>query len=231
MKLYVINCGCSDYQSLWDIQKKIWRARVDCFIPDVLLITEHQHVYTFGKTSDPNHLIASPDYLNHQGINIVYTDRGGGITYHGPGQLVAYPIISLEHFGNDIHKYLRLLEQATINMLQKYEIKGHQDSDFTGVWVNENKITSIGIKVSRWVTIHGVAINVSNDLSYFDGIIACGIFHKGVTSISEFLKKEVSVIDAIPKFVDSFCNLFSFEPMECTLEQLFDEIESQEVAV
>lgn len=225
MQLFVINCGVCEYQSLWDVQKKALDARVEQIIPDVLLITEHPHVYTLGKTADPNHLVASKDYLSDKKIDVVKIDRGGGITYHGPGQLVVYPIISLENFGRDITKYLRMLESSIIDMLKEFGIDARHDPDYTGVWVAENKIASIGIKVRKWVTMHGAAINVSTNLSYFDGIIACGIFHKGMTSISQLLHSEVALTQVAESFVRSFCNQFSFYPENISFQQLQTLIE------
>lgn len=225
MQLFVVDCGISDYSTLWDVQKQILSARVKGLIPDVLLTTEHTHVYTIGKTSDPNHLVAPRDFLRKKNIDVVATDRGGGITYHGPGQLVVYPIISLENYGRDIHQYLRMLEQSIINMLGVFGIEARQDSDYTGVWVRENKIASIGIKVSHWVTMHGAAINIATNLSYFEGIIACGIFHKGLTSMSEVLARNVSVREVKDVFVKTFSDVFQLQFTEIELDQLRRHIE------
>lgn len=229
MRLVVIDCGQSDYRKLWELQKSVWNARTTGVMPDVLLLTEHQPVYSIGKTADPNHLVASGSFLEKHRIDVVQTDRGGGITFHGPGQLVVYPIISLEPHGRDIHRYIRMLEKAIIDLLGTYGVDGVQDPEYTGVWVGENKIASIGIKVARWVTMHGAAINISTDLAFFDGIIACGIFHKGIISLSALLGREITVQDAgkrlVPAFADQFGSDVEFMTVETVLSLLQMETE------
>ena len=165
------NLGLTDYNSIWDLQKQIFDLRVSGKISDVLLLNEHHHVYTLGKSSDENHLLASREELKFTGAEIVHIDRGGDITYHGPGQLVGYPILDLNNYYLDIHRYLRDLEEVIIRTLTDYEITSHRDEKFTGVWVGNEKIAAIGIKVSHWVTMHGFAFNINTDLSYFDRII------------------------------------------------------------
>ncbi len=224
MNLVTIHCGRSGYRELWNIQKTIWKARIAGKVPDTLLLTEHDHVYTLGRTADANHLIASGGFLREKGIDVVETDRGGDVTYHGPGQLVVYPIVSLERFGNDLHRYVRMLEESILRMLEDFGIRGNQDPAYTGVWVGDEKLASIGIRVGRWVTMHGAAINVSTDLSYFDGIVACGIFHRGLTSISALLRRPVTVAEAAERFIPAFCSVFQNEPEERTLAEYMHTI-------
>ena len=144
-------------------------------IEDTLLLLEHPHTYTLGKTADRTNLIGSEEYLEKNGISVFEIDRGGDITYHGPGQIVGYPIIDLNKWKPDTHLYLRNLEEVIIKVLAEYGIESGRKPEYTGVWVGESKIAAIGIRVSRWVTMHGFAFNINTDLELFNGIIPCGI--------------------------------------------------------
>jgi lipoyl(octanoyl) transferase len=144
-------------------------------------------VYTIGKTGDENHLLADQAELLSRGVSVYHNDRGGDITYHGPGQLVGYPILDLNNHYLDLHRYLRDLEEVIIGTLREFGISSQRDSGYTGVWVGTEKICAIGVKTSRWVTMHGFALNVNTDLSFFARIIPCGIFEKGVTSMAQIL--------------------------------------------
>ena len=177
MQIVVSNLGRTRYADTWDFQRRLFDLRVQGLIEDTLLFTEHEHVYTLGKGGDSNHLLASDEELSKDGTEVFRIDRGGDITYHGPGQIVGYPILDLNQYSPDIHKYLRRLEDAIVDLLQQYGIKGEREADMTGVWVGGEKIAAIGVKVSRWVTMHGFALNVKTDLRKFDRIIPCGIFH------------------------------------------------------
>ena len=174
-------------------------------------MVEHEPVYTLGKNADPNHLLQSRD----KSINVYNIERGGDITFHGPGQLVVYPILNLAHYKKSISWYMRSLEQLIINVLEKFEIKGNRVKDYTGVWVGDKKIAAQGVRLSRWVTMHGFSINVNTDLSFYDGIIPCGIFDHGVTSI----EKELNTAQEIDKVkllvVDSFKEIFIKDEMKC----------------
>jgi lipoyl(octanoyl) transferase len=165
-------------------------------------------VYTFGKKSDADHLLASEKELETCGIESYSVDRGGDVTYHGPGQIVAYPIVDLNNYSKDIHRYLRNLEETIITALEKFGIKGGREDGFTGVWVGGEKIAAIGIKVSRWITMHGFALNVNTDLSKFRRIIPCGIFHKGVTSMQNVLQREMEMGLVRSFLTESFCGIF-----------------------
>ncbi len=219
-QLLIVQCGQTRYREAWQMQKRIWKARRDEMIPDVLLLTEHRHVYTLGRNSDTNHLIASSGSLEKQGIEVVETDRGGDITYHGPGQLVVYPILDLRQHGQDLHRYLRMLEESIILMAGRVGITAEHDPQYTGVWVGEHKLASIGIKVSRWISMHGAAINICNDLSYFDGIIPCGIFHRDMTSFSNEAGREITIAEAGDILVDEFCSVFSYKPEAISCQEL-----------
>jgi lipoyl(octanoyl) transferase len=180
-----IELGFADYKEVWDLQKKTHMEKQNGRVDDVLYTVEHNHVYTLGKTGSRDHILLTEEEMAAKGISYYEIDRGGDITYHGPGQLVVYPIIDLNNYYKDTHRYLRDLEEVVIRTLAELGITGTRDEEFTGVWVGEEKICAIGIKVSRWITMHGIALNVNTELEYFDKIIPCGIFHKGVTSIEK----------------------------------------------
>ncbi len=208
MLIRAVDLGVTDYASCWALQRQIFDLRLMDLIPDTLLFTEHQPVYTIGRSGDPNHLLANPSELQERGIDFFYNDRGGDVTFHGPGQLVGYPILDLRKYYQDLHRYLRDLEGVIINVLGRFGIRGSRIEGYTGVWVGNDKICAIGIKTSRWVTMHGFALNVSTDLSYFDRIIPCGIFEKGVTSMQELLGREVTINEAVPELLREFAGVF-----------------------
>lgn len=177
-------------------------------IEDLLVFTEHEHVYTIGKGGDSNHLLASEAELASGGIDLFQIDRGGDITYHGPGQVVGYPILDLNAYKTDLHWYLRSLEEVIIRTLGRYGITGVREDGMTGVWVEGEKIAAIGVKVSRWITMHGFALNVNTDLGKFARIIPCGIFHKGVTSIERRIHRRLGLRDVHRSLLEEFGNVF-----------------------
>ena len=187
MQVAVTDIGRTQYADAWEFQRQVFELRHYGLVGDTLLFTEHEHVYTLGKGGDENHLLASDGELQQQGVTVHRIDRGGDVTYHGPGQLVRYPIIDLQEYKTDIHWYLRSLEEVLILALEEFGIDGTREEGLTGVWVKGEKIAAIGVKVSRWITMHGFALNVNTDLSRFGRIIPCGIFHKGVTSMEAVL--------------------------------------------
>jgi lipoyl(octanoyl) transferase len=180
----VTDLGRTAYAGAWDLQRTLFGQRHTGAAGDTLLLTEHEHVYTLGKGSDDDHLLASPGELAGAGAQTFRIDRGGDVTYHGPGQLVGYPILRLDAYYQDVHRYLRDLEEVLIRAIGEFGIDGRREAGMTGVWVGQDKIAALGIKVSHWITMHGFALNVNTDLTYFDRIIPCGIFHKGVTSMA-----------------------------------------------
>ena len=212
--LEVVNLGLTDYESIWALQRRLFDLRVAGKGTDFLLLNEHSHVYTLGKSSDDNHLLAREEELRKCGAEVFHIDRGGDITYHGPGQLVGYPILKLDDYYPDVHRYLRDIEEVIIRTLADFNIEAHRDQDFTGVWVGSDKIAAIGVKVSHWVTMHGFALNVNTDLSYFDRIIPCGIFHKGVTSMERVLGRKVRIDDVTSRIVHHFIGVFGCEIVE-----------------
>jgi lipoyl(octanoyl) transferase len=213
-KLIYCDLGFIDYKEAWDLQKKIHQQRVEDKIDDVLFLLEHPHTYTLGKTADKKNLVGDEKYLSDNKISVYDIDRGGDITYHGPGQIVGYPIINLTKWQQDTHKYLRSLEDVIINVCIDYALPGQRINGLTGVWIDDRKIAAIGIKVSRWITMHGFAFNINTDLKLFNGIIPCGITDKEVTSLKHELGYEVPLIEVKEKIINHFSNQFNYDQIE-----------------
>jgi len=201
----------TNYKEAWDLQNEIHSKRVAGEVGDYLLLLEHPNTYTLGKTAHKENLISSEEYLQQNQITVYDIDRGGDITYHGPGQIVGYPIIDLNNWLKDTHKYLRALEEVIIETCAEYNLKCERNPKHTGVWIDDRKIAAIGIKVSRWVTMHGFAFNVNTDLKLFNGIIPCGIQDKSVTSLSKELKKEISIQEVKEKLLKNFYDIFNYD--------------------
>lgn len=214
-----------DYKKAWDYQEGLFKEILDIKIknrreeagletPNYLLFVEHPHVYTLGKSGDISNLLLNEEQLSRKQATFYKINRGGDITYHGPGQVVGYPILDLENFFADIHKYLRLLEETIILTLADYGLKAERSPGETGVWFDvgtpfARKICAMGVRASRWVTMHGFAFNVNVDLGYFDNIIPCGIKGKAVTSLNvELGKPEVSMVEVQENFLKNFLLLF-----------------------
>ena len=218
------NIGVKDYKETWDYQAELLQRTVDIKIdnrrnnnntitPNHLLFVEHPHVYTLGKSGDLSNLLLNEKQLKEKGATFYKINRGGDITYHGPGQIVGYPILDLENFFTDIHKYLRLLEEVIILTIEEYGLKGERSDGETGVWLDvgtpfARKICALGIRTSRWVTMHGFALNVSPDLGYFDHIIPCGIRGKAVASMEAELGKKIPLAEVQEKILTHFAALF-----------------------
>lgn len=220
--------GLRDYKETWDYQQELFQAILDQKIRNRredaseetrnhLLFVEHPHVYTLGKSGDIKNLLVNEEQLKQKNATFYKINRGGDITYHGPGQIVGYPILDLENFFSDIHKYLRLLEETIILTLKEYGIQAGRSEGETGVWLDldtpfARKICAMGVRASRWVTMHGFAFNVNADLGYFDNIIPCGIEGKAVTSLNvELGVKEVPMEEVKEKIKKHFSNLFEAE--------------------
>ncbi|HOI29823.1 MAG TPA: lipoyl(octanoyl) transferase LipB [Melioribacteraceae bacterium] len=203
--------GLVDYKVAWDLQKEIFNLRLQGEINDTFFLLEHPHTYTLGKVADKENLISNEEQLKELGVNVYEIDRGGDITYHGPGQIVGYPIISLNDWKQDTHEYLRGLEEVIMMTCIEYGIKTERNPKYTGVWIGQRKIAAIGIKVSRWITMHGFAFNINTDLNYFGGIIPCGIRDKEVTSLQKELGREISLTEVKEKLVDNFKKVFGYD--------------------
>ena len=222
-KIQLLDLGNKDYKDTWDYQEELFKGIVDLKIqkrnsPEIItsnyfLYVEHPHVYTLGKSGDFSNLLLSEKQLSEKGATFYKINRGGDITYHGPGQIVGYPILDLENFFTDIHKYLRFLEEAIILTLAEYGLKTERSPGETGVWFDvgtpfARKICALGVRASRWVTMHGFALNVNADLGYFDNIIPCGIRGKAVTSMHVELGKHVDEQEVKNKILKHFSILF-----------------------
>ena len=182
-QILVQNIGQKSYKAVWDLQKEMQQQRIKGEIDDTLILVEHDPVYTLGKNANEDHLLQSRD----ESIDVFNIERGGDITFHGPGQLVGYPILDLSNYKKSVSWYMRTLEQVLIDTLIEFKITAQRNDDLTGVWVGDEKIAALGVRISRWVTMHGFALNVNPDLSFYDGIIPCGIFDHGVTSMEQLL--------------------------------------------
>jgi lipoyl(octanoyl) transferase len=228
-KVHFQDLGLIDYKEAWDFQEELFKFNVDAKIENRradkivtptknhLIFCEHPHVYTLGKSGDESHLLLSETLLKQKGATYYKINRGGDITYHGPGQIVGYPILDLDYFFTDIHKYLRFLEEIIILTLAEYGIKGERYDGFTGVWVDVDnplkarKICAMGVRCSRWVTMHGFAFNINSDLEYFNNIVPCGITDKQVTSLEKELNKKIDVDEVKQKLKTHFVQLFEAE--------------------
>jgi lipoyl(octanoyl) transferase len=203
--------GLIDYKEAWELQREIHSKRVSGEVEDFLFLLEHPNTYTLGKTAHKENLIGSDEYLKKNRITVFDIDRGGDITYHGPGQIVGYPIINLNNWYKDTHKYLRAIEEVIIKTCREYGLDCVRNEKHTGVWIDDRKIAAIGIKVSRWVTMHGFAFNINTDLNLFDGIVPCGIQDKSVTSLKQELGNEIDVQEIKEKLVNNFLKVFSYD--------------------
>lgn len=209
-ELWTVPLGRVPYAEALELQRSIARDRISGAISqDVLLLMEHPPVVTLGRSSKEKNLTASPEFLQSRGVELFEVERGGDVTFHGPGQLVGYPIIDLKRHRQDLHWYLRSLEQALINSLADYGIPGERNTSYTGVWTQGKKIASIGVHARDWVTWHGFALNVTTELSYFNLIVPCGIDGVVMTSIARELGVEdVSAHDVIERVTAKFADVF-----------------------
>jgi lipoyl(octanoyl) transferase len=216
----VIHGGRMDYLAAWEWQRELVRQRSAGAIGDTLLLIEHPHTYTLGRSTKEGHLLITPFQLAEQGIALVESDRGGDITYHGPGQVVGYPILKLSQHGGDLLRYLRLLEETLIVALASYGVTAGRIAGLTGVWIGDTKIAAIGVKLSAsGVTQHGFALNVATDLRYFQQIIPCGIADKGVTSLERLLGTAPPLAEVERRVVVAFGRVFEVDIQEHCSEQ------------
>ncbi len=203
--LKIIDLGLIEYNEAYRIQQEVLMNRQFGEVPDTLLLAEHMPVITIGRSGSRENILISEDELKKQSIPIFEIDRGGDVTYHGPGQLVAYPIMDIKALTNgDIHKFLRILEEAVIRFLSHYNITGNRISNYTGVWVCDKKIASIGIGVRKWISYHGMALNINPDMSHFSMLNPCGLDANKMTSLERVLGKPISISDVKREFIESF---------------------------
>lgn len=209
-QLEVLRLGRKPYVEVWELQKRMVSERQNGLIPDTLILVEHDPVYTLGKNSDDSHLLQTRDAA----VPVYQIERGGDVTFHGPGQLVGYPILDLHDHRKSVSWYMRTLEEAIIRTLGEFEIEARRRPGLTGVWVGDRKIGALGVRLSRWVSMHGFALNVNTDLRFFDGIIPCGILEYDVTSMAETLEREVRMADVETSVIRQFSALFNFRESE-----------------
>lgn len=208
----IIDAGFAEYREVYNLQKELVRKRKAGLIGDTLILAEHPPVFTIGRRGSAANLLVSEGCLKENSLELIRVDRGGDITFHGPGQLVLYPILDLLGWGGDIRLYIRRLEDVMIDFLSRYNISGIRISGDTGVWIDKDtKIGFIGIGVSRWVTYHGLSINVNTPLRYFDMIRPCGLRRCAVASVSSILKKDIDAADAKAHLIDSFKGTFTYD--------------------
>lgn len=211
-ELHIVDLGRTRYQPAWQLQKELVTRRADGAIPDILLLTEHEPVITLGRGTDRRNLLATPDDLKSRGVDVHEIERGGDITFHGPGQAVLYPIIDLRNRGRDVRQFLRDLERFVIEALADLGLQAGVKEGLTGIWVDSHKVGAIGVAVSRWVTYHGVAINVATDLDYFKLINPCGITGYPVGSVSQLVGREIKLAHFNDLLVRHFADHFGYRP-------------------
>lgn len=223
--LRVVDLGIRSYREVWELQRRLQRERIEpkltgaavagtaepLKLPDLLLFVEHPPVYTLGKSGKGANMLITPARLEQIGADYVEIDRGGDITFHGPGQIVGYPILDLDHHVTDIHRYLRQLEETIIRTCADFGVTAGRIKGLTGVWVGDRKICAFGVKCSRWVTMHGFALNVSTDLSYFQHIVPCGIPDKQVTSLEKELGAPLDLSEVKREIVKHVLDVFDIE--------------------
>jgi len=209
-----------DYERALALQMRICENKKRESAPDVLLLLEHPPVITLGRNGDWHNLVVSEEMLKARGVTRHHVDRGGDITFHGPGQLVGYPLLKLERHEQDVHRFMRHLEETIIRTVAEYGIEAWREEKMTGVWTTDGKICAMGIHISRWVTLHGFALNVNTDLSYYDLIVPCGLVGKSVTSMQAMMGREIELKQVAEKLKGHFGRIFGRTMVEETPDQL-----------
>ena len=239
---FIVDVGLIAHAEAWELQKRLVTARKNGAIGDVLLLCEHPHVITLGRNGKREHLLASEQVLRQKGVEFHSSDRGGDITYHGPGQLVGYPILNLAAIRKDVVWYVRMLEEVMIRATAEFGITAERVAGKTGIWVRgtasdsnasantEEKLGAIGVHISRWVTSHGFAYNVSTDLRYFDLIVPCGITGRKATSLEKILERAVTLKQAVQPVVRNFGEVFGLEMRETSRDDLLVQLQAQELS-
>lgn len=216
----ILDLGLIDYKKAWDLQHELWLKRVEERLPDLLLILEHPHVITLGRRGNRSSILVSPEVLKEMGIPLFQVERGGEVTYHGPGQLVGYPILNLKDYGYRVTQYIYEIEEVLIRALRDFGIEGSRDIRNRGVWVRDKKIASIGIAIQRWVSFHGFSLNYRTDLKYFEWIYPCGLQGVKMTSMKEILGKEISRDRLVERVSFHFKEIFQRAWEQKTIEEI-----------
>jgi len=230
--LLITDLGLISFANAFALQERLVAARKAGAIEDVLLFCQHPHVITFGRNAKPENLLASEHVLRQKGVEVHETNRGGDITYHGPGQIVGYPILNLDAIRRDVHWYVRTLEEAMIRATADFGLSAFRIPGKTGIWVHpgakpdaaEEKLAAIGVHISRWVTSHGFAYNVATDLRYFDLIVPCGIVDRKATSLEKLLDRNVAIEEVKPRLAHHFAEVFSLAPRAVSREKLLGDL-------
>ncbi|MGI6777377.1 MAG: lipoyl(octanoyl) transferase LipB [Acetivibrionales bacterium] len=224
MRLNVVRLGKMDYKEALNVQERLFALRLEGKTEDTLLIVEHPPVITIGRRGTEDNIIMPTEMLKANGVGVYYVSRGGDVTYHGPGQIVGYPVFDLNNHGRDIKDFVYRIEEVFIRLLkEEYGIQAYrQDKKYTGVWVGNDKITAIGIAVKRWVTMHGFAFNVNTNLEHFKWIVPCGITDKGVTSVQKLLGHEADFEELNDKVIENFCRVFGMQPVLVDVDSLIN---------
>ncbi len=230
MLVRVVLLGIMDYKEVYEMQKKLLKMRQQGTIEDTLILVEHKPVITLGKRGGESNILASKQFLEERGINVYPVDRGGNVTYHGPGQIVGYPIIDVKNYGKDIRKFVHNIEEIFIQLLRdEYSIIAGRNPVNTGVWVEDEKITAIGFAVKRWVTMHGFAFNVNTNMEHFRLIYPCGIKDKGVTSLERLTGNTLEIDELINQIKKYFSKIFDVQIQEMSKEILLQLLEGDAV--
>jgi lipoyl(octanoyl) transferase len=229
-RLNICDLGLLFWSDAYALQQRVVAARKADAIDDVLLYCQHPHVITLGRNASQKNLLASESVLRQKGVELRETNRGGDVTYHGPGQIVGYPILNLDRIRRDVHWYVRTLEEAMIRASADFRVTAYRVPGKTGIWVQppaaipEEKLAAIGVHLSRWITSHGFAYNVATDLGYFDLIIPCGIPDRKATSLEKLLHRTVTLDEVRPRLTHHLAELFSLTPKEILLNELLESI-------
>ena len=226
---HIVELALIPYAEAWALQSRLVAARKAGAMDDVLLVCEHPHVITLGRNGKREHLLASESVLRQRGVEFHVTERGGDITYHGPGQIVGYPILNLAAIRRDVVWYVRMLEEAMIRATVEFGIDAKREMGKTGIWIQTNdgtseKLAAIGVHISRWVTSHGFAYNVSTDLRYFDLIVPCGLSDRKPTSLEKLLNRRIERAEVAPRLVKHLGDVFGLEMKETSPEELFERL-------
>lgn len=209
MRYVAYYLGLVEYSKAYHLQRKLLQQRFDGEIMDTILLLEHPCAITIGKSGKLKNVLASQEELAKEGISLFFTDRGGDVTYHCPGQLVAYPIIDLRNRGKDVHQYVHDLEEVVIRTLGDFSIKACRDESLAGVWVNDEEVAAIGLSIRRWITMHGIALNVNPNLEHFSLINPCGFSDRKATSMTELLARDISMEEVTDRLIDNFAEVFN----------------------
>lgn len=218
---WILNLDTVPYEEAFALQKRLVVLRSQGTICDTLILLEHPPVFTITRKATLKNILVSQDELQDRGISLCQTNRGGDITYHGPGQIVGYPIMNLKDHGKDLHKYIRNIEEIIIALLADFDIAAHRDKANPGVWIGDEKIAAIGIAVkSSWITMHGFAFNVNPDLDHYSLIVPCGITNKGVTSLRKLLGSPIRMVEVREKLIHHYAQVFNLRTRNISLEEI-----------